>query len=336
MGENIKKVLIIDDRGDYVNFLKEVLEETGKIKITIATKYFSILSQISLDFDVILLNIKIEKISGLDVLYQIMQNNPTPVIVMTGDSDFSSEETLTALKYGAVDFLEINNNMNFLKREREKLIALIKSASLINVKKTFFRKVKELKKVTKSSDKIVVLGSSTGGPSVVTSILESFPEDFPTPIFIIQHMGKNFTRIFASRLNRLCKVVVKEAEHKEEIKKSIAYVAPGGFNLEVSRFGNKNIILLTEKKSSLTPSIDLAISSIAKIYEEKTVAIILTGMGSDGSRGIDLVKKYGGKVIAQNKKSSVVFGMPKVVIEQGNADFVLSENLISKKINELL
>jgi two-component system chemotaxis response regulator CheB len=219
---------------------------------------------------------------------------------------------------------------------KDELIALVQTAASAEIKMLLIPKPKKIIEGPRTSKKVVVVGASSGGPPAVESILAQFPGDFPAPLLVVQHMPPYFTRSFAKRLNRVCLIRVKEAEEGDRLEPGQALVAPGGHNVGLRKKVNKLFVKLSKGRGGLTPSVDLALESVARYCDGDAIAVILTGMGSDGSRGVRLIKEEGGKVICQDMATSLIFGMPARVIEQGNADFVLPLRRIGKKIVELL
>jgi len=165
-------------------------------------------------------------------------------------------------------------------------------------------------------------------------VLPHIPADFPVGILIAQHMPPNFTKSLAERLNELSAVHVKEAENGEPIVAGAAYVAPGGRHMSVKRWGNKAEVRISDKPSDISfkPSVDILMDSVARVHGERSLGIIMTGMGRDGLQGIEKIKAQGGKIIAQNENSCVVYGMPRVVIEQGLADKIVPLDNIAAEI----
>jgi two-component system chemotaxis response regulator CheB len=182
---------------------------------------------------------------------------------------------------------------------------------------------------------VVTIGSSTGGPSALTSILKSIPGDIEAGFLISQHMPKTHTEPFAERLNEECEVHVKEAEIGDVLKSGWAFIAPGGFDVTVTKRGTIRVAV-PEKDSLYQPSIDKMMCSVAGVFGEKTIGVILTGMGNDGLRGLKAIKAVGGRTIAQDEKSSVVYGMNKVAIKEGCIDFVKPLSRIAAELLRLV
>jgi two-component system chemotaxis response regulator CheB len=181
---------------------------------------------------------------------------------------------------------------------------------------------------------IVAIGSSTGGPRALLDILPRLPKDFPCPIVIAQHMPPNFTGPFAQRLNQISNITVKEAEEGEGLKPGVAVVAPGNGHMRVRRANGRTVISISEHKEDFIyrPSVDALMSSVAEFFPGRALGVILTGMGSDGLKGLIRLKKTGGRILAQDEESCVVYGMPKAVVNAGIADEILAIDEIASEI----
>ncbi len=180
------------------------------------------------------------------------------------------------------------------------------------------------------SAKVISIAASTGGPQAITQILQALPSNMP-PIFIVQHMPKDITRYFAEALNNSCKFGVKEAQEGDRVQAGLALVAPGGFHMVVTK-EKKVHLTLDPPVNYVRPSADVLMFSLSEIYGSNNVAVVLTGMGADGAMGIRAIKKKGGVTIAQDEKTSVVFGMPQVAFQTGYVDTVVPLELISREI----
>ena len=172
---------------------------------------------------------------------------------------------------------------------------------------------------------IIAIGASTGGPTAIQSILSILPSDFPCPIVISQHMPGGFTKQFADRLNRICRLNVSESEEYESLERGKVLICPGDSHMSFTKLGGNVVVHLRKpsSKDKYTPSIDIMMSSAAQYYGNTVLGVILTGMGNDGTSGMAEIKKRGGFTIAESEESSVVFGMSREVIESGSADCIL-------------
>ncbi|UER67589.1 chemotaxis protein CheB [Borrelia sp. BU AG58] len=196
----------------------------------------------------------------------------------------------------------------------------------------------DLKKFKTRKFDIVVIGISTGGPAALKAMLPEIPENFPIPIIIVQHMPKGFTSEFARSLDNICSLVVKETSDKEILKKGFIYISSGGYHTRINKINDNYQIEVFDDKNvnGHKPSIGVLFKSISETVKEKAIALIMTGMGSDGSREIGDIKKAGGLTIAQDRESSVVFGMSKIAIEENNVDYVVSINHVVKLLKAIL
>ncbi|WP_024653862.1 chemotaxis protein CheB [Borrelia persica] len=197
---------------------------------------------------------------------------------------------------------------------------------------------KDLKKLKNRKFEIIVIGISTGGPAALKTILPKIPKNFPIPIVIVQHMPKGFTKEFAKNLNNICNLSVKETQNKEIIKKGFIYIGSGGYHIRINRVNNNYQIEIfdAENVNGHKPSIGVLFKSISENVKDKAIAFIMTGMGNDGSREIGDIKKAGGVTIAQDEESSVVFGMPKIAIEENNVDYIVSIGHVVKLLETIL
>jgi len=283
--------------------------------------------------DVVTLDIEMPRMNGLTTVRKIMETNPLPVVMISALAQREAQLTLKALEFGAVDYVPkpsgpISLNMNTVKNE---LISKVKTAASANI-----RQVKPLTAEAvsppkaQSSGRIISIAASTGGPAAVAYVLRNIPENTP-PILVVQHMQKGMTKLFAEGLNQECKIKVKEAEEGDVVQEGLALIAPGGFHMVVTKSGKIN--LATDPPVNyVRPSADVLMKSVAKTYSAKNIGVILTGMGVDGAKGIETIKKKGGVTIAQDKKTCAVFGMPYAAIKTGCVDFVTPLESIPKEI----
>ena len=287
----------------------------------------------SLRPDVVTLDIEMPRMNGLTTVRKIMATNPLPVIMISALAQREAQLTLKALEFGAVDYVPkpsgpISLNMNDVKAE---LISKVKTAASANI-----RQVKPLLAETvasskaESSDKIISIAASTGGPAAVAYVLRNIPENTP-PILVVQHMQKGMTKFFSQGLNQECKIKVKEAEEGDVVQEGLALIAPGGFHMMVTKTG-KVQLTTSPPVNYVRPSADVTMKSVAKNYASRNIGVVLTGMGVDGARGVEAIKKKGGVTIAQDKKTCVVFGMPSAAINTGCVDFVTPLESIPKEI----
>ncbi len=342
------KVLVVDDSAFMRNAIVRMLSSDPELHVIGTAKdgVEAVDKTIALKPDIITLDVEMPKMNGLEALKVIMDKQPTPVLMVSALTTEGAYETIKALELGAVDFIPknlSNLSVNILKI-KEDLIAKIKSIFRSNIKlNSRHYKTKgtvdypDLSLSGKVA--IVTIGSSTGGPSALKEIIPQLPKNIPVPILISQHMPPGFTRVLADRLNQISKLTVKEAEDGEPIEAATAYIAPGGKHMTVVKDRTDKIrIKLTEDNGNVIykPSVDLMMISATTVFPSATLGVILTGMGHDGLVGMKRIKKDGGKTLAQDKESCIIFGMPKVVIEAGIIDKVVSlDNMAYEILNSL-
>jgi two-component system chemotaxis response regulator CheB len=327
------KVLIVDDSPLIRQVLSHMLAEEPEITVAgTAQNGKEALEKIAvLKPDVVTLDIEMPVMNGLECLEKMMEETPLPVIMVSHLTVEGAEPTIKALELGAVDFVtKISSEHITINKIQEELISKIKFAATIP--KSHFRPL-VLKKVpeesvtglgnVKTDLELVAIGSSTGGPRALNQLLPLFPKDFPLGIVVAQHMPKEFTQIFANRLNEICHIEVMEAKTGDIIKPGRALISPAGFQTKVIRKNNTLQVEVFEQPNLIyKPSVDLLFKSVALTCENKALSIILTGMGNDGAAGMQELHKLGARTIAEAEESCIVYGMPKAAIDLGGAEFV--------------
>jgi two-component system, chemotaxis family, protein-glutamate methylesterase/glutaminase len=342
------KVLIIDDSLFMRQMLSDILNSDPDIKVIgTANDGEEGLAKIKeLKPDVVTLDYEMPGLDGLAVLKKIMHAFPTPVVMVSAYTPNSGHITLEALDNGAIDYiLKPSGPVSLdLSSVKDEIINRVKVASKVSVEKLkdFLLKKSEKLKIfigRKPLNKIVVIGSSTGGTRGVELILRSLPTGLSTPIVIVQHMPSIFTALFADRLNKLTDINVKEGMNREEVTAGNAYVAPGGLHMQITlEFNDTPSIKLTKDPPvfGLRPSVDILMTSVVKIYGKNSIGVLLSGMGSDGVKGMEQICEAGGVNIAQDEKTSIIFGMPRRAIEAGVVDDILPIDKIAGRIVELI
>ena len=274
--------------------------------------------------DCVTLDLEMPKMDGLETLRYIMSEWPTPVIVLSAHTARGARMTLTCLEYGAVDFVAKTRSGKAFPAEE--LIAQVKMSAAVDVGKVRFappeRSLKVEKPVCRNDEDfcVVLIGASTGGPQALMEIIPKLPPSLPACIVVVQHMPPNFTRYLAERLAAYSHLVVREAREGDTVRPGLVLVAPGGMHLFLEDCGGRPAVMLVrrnEMKKSVCPSIDFAMTSFAEAYRGRTVGVVLTGMGRDGTSGCRAIQRAGGRIICQNEGSSMVFGMPGSVVENG-------------------
>lgn len=340
------RVLVVDDSSFMRKIIPQILEEDKEIKvIDTARDGLEAIKKIEqLKPDVVTLDVEMPGINGLETLKKIMNYSPTPVIMLSAYTPGGAEITLKALEYGAIDFVrkpsgEISLDIKKIQKE---LIEKIRVAKTIDVSKIkFISKTdvlvdKSLSLKNETIKVLVVIAASTGGPRALYEILLRMEKkNFPVSYLVIQHMSSGFTKTLATRLNSISLFTVKEAEDGEEIRAGTIYVAPGNFHMEIENINTQIHVALNQKPSihGVRPAADCTMTSVAENFNGGIISVILTGMGKDGATGSEKIKEKGGLVIAQDKETSVIFGMPKVAIEKGVVDIIAPLDKIPEIIN---
>ncbi|WP_373472013.1 protein-glutamate methylesterase/protein-glutamine glutaminase [Carnobacterium alterfunditum] len=333
------KVLVVDDSP----FMRKIITETitsidGLEVIGTARNGRDALKAIpQLQPDVITLDIEMPGLNGLETLEIIKKEHNVPVIMM---SSFSGEDnTIAALDLGAMDFIEkphdIRNQSEVFKNEvADKIKPLFEQKKMdMPVEKSFLQ-INGLEKRLSKKIKAITIGASTGGPKALFSIIRSLPENLSFPIFIVQHMPKGFTTSFSKRLDKESNATVVEAEEGMAIKGGIVYVAPGGYHMLIEN--NRIKLNEADKIHGVRPAVDYLFETAAAAYGSNLASFILTGMGQDGASGLAEIKKAGGFTVAQNRETSIVYGMPGNAVQKGVIDEIASLNEISELINWMI
>lgn len=340
------KVLVIDDSALIRNILKEIINEQSDMMVVGAAPDPLIAREMirTLNPDVLTLDIEMPNMNGLSFLRRLMRVRPMPVVMLSSHTQEGSDVAFRALAMGAVDFVGKPTSISGADEDYAQVIVeKIRGAYAARdkIEPLDINRAVDADEVLpllgnnlKMMNSIIFMGASTGGAEALKDILVSMPEDSPA-ILIAQHMPATFTKLFAKRLDGLCKITVKEAEDEEPALPGHAYVAPGGFHLRVERYAGRGygIKLGADAQVNLhRPSVDVLFQSAADAAGADAIGVILTGMGKDGAQGLLAMRGKGAFTIAQDEASSIVFGMPKEAIELGAAEIVAPLSQIARKI----
>jgi len=352
-GREAVRVLVVDDSAFMRNALGRMLSSDPAIAVigTARDGAEAVEKVRALRPDVVTMDVEMPVMDGLAALRRIMAESPVPVIMVSSLTVEGARVTLDALDLGAVDFVPKNlgeASVNVLKIrdalvEKVKAAGTCKAAALAALRAATPRgAVPPLAHRTGSGVRrairqaaVVVVGASTGGPRALQEVVGSLPPDLPVPVLVIQHMPAAFTGPFAERLAQVSKIRVKEAEEKEVLRPATVFVAPGRGHLSLVRVGGGHAaVAVSRDRADLIyrPSVDLAMCSVAEHYPGRALGVILTGMGNDGCRGMERIRSTGGRTIAQDERTCVVYGMPRAVVEAGLADKVLPLHEIAQEI----
>jgi two-component system, chemotaxis family, protein-glutamate methylesterase/glutaminase len=348
------KVLVVDDSAFMRKLITDFLLEAPDIEVvgTARNGQDAITKIKELKPHVVTLDVEMPVMNGLEALKRIMVEHPVPVVMLSSMTKEGADSTILAMQYGAIDFIAkpsgaISLDLYKIKNEIITKVLLASRANLqtfgkADVKKSIavtfpkYSKI-EVKEFSRGQEKkkIVCIGTSTGGPRALQEVLTQLPETIAAPILIVQHMPKGFTNSLATRLDSLCKIHVKEAEDGEILKNGTAYIAPGGFHLKVTKIKDIPAIQIDESpaRNGHRPSVDVMFESVSSLYDYEKIAVIMTGMGSDGKEGLKQLRQSGYvKAVAESEETAVVFGMPKSVISAELVDDVVPLNKIAKMI----
>ncbi|NCB37291.1 MAG: chemotaxis response regulator protein-glutamate methylesterase [Erysipelotrichia bacterium] len=341
------KILIVDDSAFMRTAIERMLASDPMIDIvgSAANGCEAVEKAARLRPDVITMDVEMPIMDGLHALKEIMRLRPTPVIMVSSLTREGAKVTLDALDLGAVDYLPkpgstLSANILDLKIELLQKIHVAANAQPRTIKLEYIHGRRVAKRVLSASDEIinraVFIGASTGGPPAIQKILSAIDSALPAPIVVAQHMPKAFTAAFATRMNMLCSIRVKEACDGEIIQNSVVYICPGDHQTRVGKTMDGkycfSIVSNATENDSFAPCINTLFFSAAKEFAHKAVGVILTGMGEDGVRGLKNIKLMGGLTLAQDRMSSVVYGMPRAALEQDAAVRILSIEEIAHEI----
>jgi two-component system chemotaxis response regulator CheB len=340
------KVLCVDDSALIRSVMTEIINSQPDMTV-VGTAADPLLARDlikSLNPDVVTLDVEMPRMDGLEFLEKLMRLRPTPVLMVSSLTERGSEIALRALELGAIDFvtkpkLGVRDG---LIHYTELIATKIRAASMAKLpaprvgtaaKSTSVATEAPIGSPLLSTEKLIVIGASTGGTEAIKDVLQPLPADSPG-VLIAQHMPAGFTRSFAQRLDGLCSITVKEAEDGERVLPGYAYLAPGGFHMALSRSGANYVVRLNQEPpvNRHRPSIDVLFDSVARHAGKNAIGVLLTGMGKDGAEGLLRMRQAGAYTLAQDEATCVVFGMPKEAIALGAADEVSPLGEMSRRV----
>ncbi len=359
------RILVVDDTVIFRKVVSDILDEMEDVEVVgVAHNGKIALSKIaSLKPDLLTLDIEMPEMNGLEVLYHIRkQNLNVGSIMLSTLTRQGADMTMRALDLGAFDFISKPQGKNLEENKeiiKNTLAPMLKAFNRrIEIKEILASRprdeeksrmpiktgapptniVQRMQAITagKAKSEIIAIGISTGGPNALATVMPAIPPELNVPILIVQHMPPVFTNSLAKSLNTKCKIEVKEALDGEQINPNVAYIAPGGKHMRVAAGadGKHRIIRISDDppENSCKPSVDYLFRSVAHHFVGRTTGVIMTGMGSDGTESLKLMKKNGATIIAQNEATCVVYGMSKEPIEAGIADIIAPLNMIANEI----
>ncbi len=338
--KEIVRVLIVDDSALARAMVKSNLLMDKQIKVIgEATNGREAIEKIrDLKPDIVTMDIEMPVMNGIEAIEHIMATDAVPILVVTTHDD--AHTAYTAVSKGALDLLpkpdmSLDSAHEFIKKV--KLLSQVKVITHIRGKRALQKPPEPLRPLglVKDTGRIIAIASSTGGPHALSTILSSLPEKFPCPVVITQHIPDGFVKGLADWLSNASNLHLIVAEHGQLLEPGIVYLSPSEQHMELG--SAKRISLIERAPGDIYhPSCDLLLSSVARVYGNKSVGVILTGMGNDGAAGITAIQKAGGITIAQNEATSVIFGMNRIAIEVGSISRVLPIRDIGSEVVRLL
>lgn len=349
------KVLVVDDSAFMRKIIADLIMDDRQFEIVGTAKNGQEAVEKAKLYkpDVITMDVEMPVMNGLEALQAIMQHQPVPVVMLSSLTDTGTYETIRALELGAVDFIRKPSGSISLDLYK------VQSILLEKLKMAVYAKVGRRSKpqsepaaqlpeqpykppaVAGTFEHIVAIGTSTGGPRALQTVLTALPASFPAPILVVQHMPPNFTKSLAQRIDALSMLHVVEAEHEMSVVPGYVYIAPGGWHMRLARAAKDKYCIRLNKDDPLhghRPAVDMMFDSLLPFTELKRHAVLMTGMGSDGARGMKALKQGGGSVttIAESEDTCIVYGMPRAAAELKAVDHQIALHDISHKIAQLV
>jgi len=345
------RVMIVDDSAVVRQVISALLAQAPGIEVmaAVADPVLAI-ERLKLDWpDVIVLDVEMPRMDGITFLKMVMQQKPTPVVICSTLTEKGAKTTMEAMAAGAVAVITKPKVglKQFLSEASDELVSTVKAAARANVRRLAAGPMPApaakhtadailapaTRAMTQTTERVVALGTSTGGTQALEEVLTALPRVCPG-IVIVQHMPEKFTAAFASRLDSLCQITVKEAEHNDRVLPGRALIAPGGRHMLLKRSGAQYFVEVIDGPlvNRHRPSVDVLFRSVAKSAGANALGVIMTGMGDDGAAGLLEMRNVGSRTLAQDEESCVVFGMPKEAIKRGGAERVVPLSAVAQEI----
>lgn len=351
------RVLVVDDSAFMRKLLTDLFERESDFQVadTARNGQDAVEKVKLLKPDLVTMDVEMPVLDGLQALEVIMRDCPVPVVMISSLTKKGADTTVKALALGAVDFVaKAGGAISSITAIQEDILRVCRSAAKANLKPLISRGVSSevvtsavpiirpamsrpasMGLGTGGAQRIVAIGTSTGGPKALQEVLTRLPGNLPCGVVVVQHMPPGFTKSLAERLNTLSALTVKEAEHQDEIKPGHAYIAPGDYHMAVGRDSSGRAIIKLSQEPPVgghRPAVDPMFASVAITFGRNTVAVLMTGMGQDGARGMEAIKAQQGWNIAEDQSTAVVYGMPKAAVDRGVVDRVVPLTSIPAEI----
>lgn len=344
-------VLVVDDSSFMRRCISLIIEKDPEFFIIgIARNGLDAVEKVQrLKPDIVTMDVEMPEMNGIEALEEIMKVSPVPVVMLSNHTEDGAITTIKALEIGAVDFflkstlvgdesdpIVINDFLKSLKL----ITSTAKKAKRKEVDQNSVQVPNQSQTSKRNNTELLVIGTSTGGPSALQSLLPRLPADIGIPVLVIQHMPPGFTRPLADRFNTICNLRVKEVEDGDILEAGYIYIAKAGFQTYLNKKSDGRVILRVEDYSPIEtlykPSVNVTLLSAVQVYKNRMMSVIMTGMGNDGLLGCEEVKKQGGQIIVESEESCIVYGMPRVVFEAGLADVQVPLSEIYQQIIDRL
>jgi two-component system, chemotaxis family, protein-glutamate methylesterase/glutaminase len=339
----VKKVLVVDDSALVRKVLSEEISRFPDFTVvgSAIDPYDAREKIYQLDPDIITLDLEMPRMDGLSFLAKLMKYHPLPVVVVSSQAPEGSKAAMLALELGAVEIVPKPGSQFSVPDVAHNLIHSLRAASAVTMESLRLRSLSQnpvvlpATPILKTTHKIIAIGASTGGTQAIEIVMRGMPADAPGTV-IVQHMPETFTGAFAERLNKVCAMEVREARDMDDVTPGTVLIAPGDKHMILRKNGAKYQVRIKDgpRVHFQRPSVDVLFQSVASNSGHNSIGVILTGMGSDGAKGMLAMHAQGAHTIAQDEKSSVIYGMPREAVELGGVDEVLPLSAISGAILE--
>jgi len=355
------RALVVDDSAFMRKVVSEILNKDPRITViaTARNGQDAIEKIEKLKPDVVTLDNEMPVLNGLGALGYIMSECPTPVVMLSAVDEKAASITLTAFEYGAVDFIEKPSGSISLDIDTlaDEIRTKVKIAAGVDLRKMGFMEEHVKKTIVKPepakpgtvpkprpvlTKKVLAIGSSTGGPRALEQVIPKLRGDLPAAVLVVQHMPAGFTKSLSERLDSQSALEVREAKEGDVLCEGLVLLAPGDYHMEIVQKKingiTQEVVALNQRprEQGVRPCVNVLLKSIAPIYGSNILSVILTGMGVDGADGVEEIKKYGGRAIAEHQSTCVVYGMPKAIVDRGYADAVVPLGRIAHEIMRML
>ncbi len=348
--DRVLRVLVVDDSAYVRKVLKEILSRSPFVEVVgTARDGREALDLVAeLNPDVVTCDLIMPELDGVGFVREQMLRRPVPIIIMSIANE-TAEAALTALDAGAIDFVQKPTALASEKifEVSTELIEKVKAAGQITLNRIAPAPAPQITTISDPPTKIagnhsvdlVVIGISTGGPQALKRLIPQLPSDFPVPVLMVMHMPVGYTEMYAAKLNELSSLEVKEAAEGDEIKPGRVFLGPAGRHLSVTRQANGKVVTHLDARPFNTlhrPAVDVLFQSVAEVYGNRVLGVVMTGMGSDGKQGAAWIKSQGGLIFTEAESSCVVYGMPSVIVEAGLSDKSIALEDMARAIREVV